>query len=470
MRKLAVVLVFVAAIVGCWFYFQSRVITVWLYTDYAFRFKHADWPTLVESRFKEVNRIYQLNGTGVRWKLVDAKLTDPTSDVPGIDNRRANMVFHMNAKADVFVILTGVQEGDRTGSVNPFARVAVVVDFPDKSESLNCRSLAHELSHLFGALNDPAWQETLMGEKPESNKFSARTIALIKRMRSYPFAQGIDGLSQGSWDKKALAALAADDAGVHVNALAHAHTVLGTALLNERKKDAALVHFRLAVQADPKNATSRLNLAEAYTRNGQDDMALEQVREVVRLEPDKPLSHRALGALLARTHRPEEALQEFQTAARMEPQNAENQVMLGMQLATMFGRLDDSIAALQTAVRLNPDAPLARQGLEKAQALKQRVAEELVKQRELVHHSPDDPDAHYRLAKVEARAGDLAGAIRDFQKSADLRPTNGVPHAELAEMYCVKGDYPDAWAEVRKARALGTDPPASLIARLPALK
>ena len=466
----AAVLVSVAAIVGMWFFFQSKEIKVWVYTDYAFRYSHSDWPALVESRFQEVNRIYQRNRTGVRWKVVDSSQTDPVSAAPGIDSRRANMSLHFDRPTDVYVIITGVHEGDRTGSVSPFTRVAMVVDFPDKSESINARLMAHELAHLFGAPHDPAWLETLMGEKPESNKFSGRTIAVIQRMRNYPFALGIDGLSRDSWEEKALAALAQDDAAAHSNALSHAHSVLGTALLNERKVDPALAHFRAAVAADPGNKVARLNLAQAYTRNGQDDLALEQGREVAKLTPDDPLVHRALGALLGRNHQPEAAVEELQIAARLGPKNAENQVLLAMQLAVMPGRLDDSIAAFQEALRIDPQSTATRKYLDKAQTLKERVNEALVRDRAMAHDKPDDPDVHYQLAKVEARAGDLKGAIRDFQKSADLRPTSGTPHRELAEMYLLTGDYNAAWAEIRKARALGTEPPQSLIARLPAQK
>jgi Flp pilus assembly protein TadD len=461
MRKLAVVLAFVAAIVGCWFYFQSRAITVWLFTDISFRANHTDWPALVESRFKEVNRIFLRNRTGIRWKVVNASETDPTSKINGIDNRRANMIFHVDNRADVFVVLTGVQEGGRTGSVGPFTRVAVVVDFPQKSETLNGRLLAHELTQLFGAPSDPAWQ-------PESNSYPPKTLDLIRRMRNYPFALGIDGLAQGSWEKRALAAVAEDDTRTHTNPLAHAHTVLGTALLNERKGDAALVHLRQAAQADPNNPRLRLNLAEAYTRNGQDQEALREGREVVRLAPHDALSHRALGALLGRTHQPEEALKELQIAAQMDPQNAETQVLIGAELGSMFGRIDEAIAVLQEALRLDPNASQASKGLEQLQALKQRVADELVKERGRIQQDPADSQAHYLLAKAEARAGDLAGAIREFEKASTLRPDNGTVHSELAEVYSAQGDFVNAWAEVRKARALGAEPPAALIARLPA--
>src|ERR1022692_985755 len=104
---LAAVVASIASIVGVWFYFATTVINVWVYTDYAFRYKHPEWPGLMESRFQEVNRIYRRNGTGVRWKVLDASQIDPTSNIPGLDSRRANMVFHLDRPTDIFVILTG---------------------------------------------------------------------------------------------------------------------------------------------------------------------------------------------------------------------------------------------------------------------------------------------------------------------------------------------------------------------------
>ncbi len=467
---LAAVLASIALMVGIRFYFASRVITVWVYTDFTFRDKHPEWPGLVQSRFDEVNRIYQANGTGILWKVLDSSQLDPTRNIPGLDTRRANMALHFDRPCDVYVLLTDVHEGDRTGTVHPFTRVAVIVDYPDKSESLNARLMARELAHLFGVPRDPAWFSILMSEKPESSQFSPRSIAVIKRMRNYPFALGIDALSQSSWEKRALDAVSKDDVAAHANPMGHAHTIVGTSLIDERKNDAALAHFRAAVAADPQNKTMRLNLAEVYTRTGQYELALDQAREAVRLAPNDGLAHRALGALLGRNRQPEAALQELQTAIRLDPNNVENQVLLGYEYAGMFGHLDDAVAALQEAARVDPGSHAAQRGLQTAEFLKARVESEIVRQRKLIEVNPNDPDAHYRLAKVEARAGDLKGAIRDFQKAAELRPDNGSPHAELAELYMVQGDTEAAWAEIRKARALGTEPSQSLLARLPAQK
>jgi tetratricopeptide (TPR) repeat protein len=394
--------------------------------------------------------------------VLDSSQVDPTAALSGIDNRRANMALHLDRPTDVFVILTGVKQGSRTGSVSPFTRVAVVVDYPDKSESVNGRLLAHELTHLFGATRDT--------EKPESEKFSPRTVALIRRLRNYPFIRGVDALADGGWDKTALTAVSQDDFAAQDNPMAHAHSVLGTAFINERKIAPALVHFRAAVQADPQNKAMRLNLAEALTRDGQYDKALEQAREAVRLAPGDPLAHRALAALLGRNRQPEAALQEVQAAIRLDPNNPQNQLLLGYEYAAMFGHLDDAVAALQEAAREAPDSLMARNSLEQAQTLRARVEAEIEKQRAVLHDKPNDPDAHYRLAKAEARAGDLKDAIADMRRACELRPDSAATHTELAELYLVSGDTATAWEEIRKVRALGTEPPASLLARFPAQK
>jgi tetratricopeptide (TPR) repeat protein len=470
MWALAAVAASVALIAGIWFLTKSREIKVWVYTDYAFRFNHKDWPNLIATRFQEANRIYQRNDTGVRWKVVDSSQVDPTVNGGTIDARRADMTLHFDRPSDIYVIFSGVQQAGRTGSVSPFTRVALIVDYPQKSEAVNGRLLAHELAHLFGVPQDPSQQAALMDDKPENGTFSPRTVAVIRSMRGYPFDLGIDGLASGSWLKKAIAAVSQDDVAVKGNAMGHAHTVLATALINERKNARALVQYRAAVDADPQNIFTHLNLAEAYSRDGQYDKALQQAREAVRVAPDNALSHRALGSLLGRNHQPEAALKELQIAIRLEPNNPQNEVLLGYEYASMFGHLDDAVSALQEAARVDPNSSLARTGLEKAENFKERLQEALKTQRANVHDHPDDPDAHYRLGKLEAFDGDFKNAIADLQKSAELRPGSAATHTELAELYLDKGDPETAWQEIRKVRALGTEPPASLIARLPPQK
>src|ERR1035438_9491263 len=80
---------------------QPRVIRVRVYSDYAFRLQHSNWPDLVESRFRGAAQIFQQSGTGVKWKVIGSNDTDPSSDVATLDGRRTVLPELGDSKADV---------------------------------------------------------------------------------------------------------------------------------------------------------------------------------------------------------------------------------------------------------------------------------------------------------------------------------------------------------------------------------
>ena len=43
---------------------RPRVITVRVYSDYSFRLQHSNWSDLLESRFRNANRIFQQSEIG----------------------------------------------------------------------------------------------------------------------------------------------------------------------------------------------------------------------------------------------------------------------------------------------------------------------------------------------------------------------------------------------------------------------
>jgi len=462
-RAAALAVVLVAAGGGLWRFLQPRQLTVSVLTDPAFRMTHANWSSLVESRFREVNRIYSNAGTGVRWKLLTADHTDPTATIATLDRRAAALPFDIESKADVLVAITGVHEGRRTGSAAPFARAIVVVDSADQPEAHNAIVLAHELAHLFGAQHEPAALRTILAETPETATFSPKSVQLIRRMRDYPFQSGVGGLLQGSWAKRAVDAIAAADPGSSGNSTARAHQVIAAALLNGRRRDQAIEHFRAAIEGDPNNAGTRLEIALAYSRNSQDDMAAAELREAVRLAPGNPITHRSLGMVLVKTHDTEAAAEELTTAARLDPSNAETQLTLGYALSQQVGRTDAAIAALQEALRLNPRLAVAQRDLDTLVTQKKRFQDEVARLRVQVQQAPADSDAHFRLGQAEERTGDFQAAEREFQKAIELHPGAGRPHADLALLAYLRGDYQAAQREVDKAKAAGVEPPSLVV-------
>src|ERR1017187_6733719 len=157
---------------GCAFLLlKPRVIAVRVYSDYSFRLQHPNWQDLVESRFRDAGLIFKQSGTGVRWKVLSSDSTDPTSDLPTLDSRRRVLPQQSDHKAAVLVSFTGIHEGDRIGSTNPFSGTAIVVDFPDRSESANTVILAENLALMFAALVDPAWVQSASAADPQSVRF-----------------------------------------------------------------------------------------------------------------------------------------------------------------------------------------------------------------------------------------------------------------------------------------------------------
>jgi tetratricopeptide (TPR) repeat protein len=445
---------------------QPRVITVRVYSDYAFRLQHSNWPDLLESRFRDANLIFQQSGTGVRWKVVGSNDTDPTSNLAGIDSRRAVLPDQGDSKADVLVSFTGMHEGPRTGSTSPFSRGVIVVDFPDRTESANLIILAENLAHIFAAPIDAAWLQSASALAPQSVRFPPRIVTLIHQLRGYHFAAGVDGLLEGSWGQRAVDAIAQADSAPNSNHAARAQQMVGIALLNERRRDDAVVHLREAARLDPKSAAIRVETALALSRNGQDADALAELAEAVRLEPNNAILHQSFGSLLVKMRRSEEAIEELNIAARLDPKNINTQLALATAFSQQLGRFDAVDAALHEALRLDPQSAAAARDLEQLAANKQALADEIARQRPRIQRAPDDSDAHYRLGDAIARTGDFQTGLRELRKSIELRPSYGPAHAESAAVYYQLGDYAAAWREVKQARDLGTEPPSGLVASL----
>ncbi|MGA2195903.1 MAG: hypothetical protein ABSH40_11585, partial [Bryobacteraceae bacterium] len=230
----------VAAAGSSFMLLQPRAITVRVYSDYSFRLQHSNWPDLLTSRFRDAALVFQQSGAGVKWKILGSNSTDPTSDMTTLDGRRAVLPELGDKKADVLVSFTGLHEGDRIGSTNPFSRSAMVVDFPDRSESANTIILAANLAHMFAAPVDAAWVQSASAAAPQSVRFPPRVVTLIHQLRRYNFAAGVDGLLQGSWAQRAADAIAQSDTTPNSNPAAHAQQVIGIALLNDRRRDAAV--------------------------------------------------------------------------------------------------------------------------------------------------------------------------------------------------------------------------------------
>jgi tetratricopeptide (TPR) repeat protein len=457
------VLVVVAAAAGAWWYYAApRELTVTIFPDFAYR-QRSDWKELLKSRIAEVSRIYE-SQTGLRWKIASIEPDDPiNASTDTLDNRRAELAHKRRYGADLLLIVSGSRDGNRLGSVTPFSHAALVVDFTDRSELRNVVTMAHELAHICGAPDEPG-TDTLMAPDPRDTRFSARAAKLIHRLRRYDFAQGVDGLQ--SWgESSAVSALADADRGLFPNPLSQAHQSLALSLANDARYADAIRQQREAVKLEPREPKLRCELAQMLLQNSEVDNAIQALRDGVRVTPDNARLHAMLAAALSKRDR-EEAIEEYLKAARLDPQNAAYQEVLGSQLVLGMGRVDDAIAAFQEAIRLDPGMVKARDGLIKAQQLKETALADVARLSREAGAARTNWKLYYELGVAESRAANFDGASRAFTKAAELDPRAAQVHTVMALMHYIHGDFAAASAELNRASELGMPPRADFVAAL----
>ena len=463
--------IFVLAVaLGCggyWAYKNLRPVplTARVYTDYSFRLQHSNWPEVVDARFHNAARIFEQSNTAIQWKLLASNEVDPTGNVATLDGRRS-VLLQQGGSGDVLIVMTGVKDGERLNSVNPFTRSVIVVDYPDRSETANTLILAQALARLFAAPVDLNWVQSSSSQSVDSIRFPANAVAVIHDLHRYPFASGIDGLLQGSWAKKAVSTLTQHDVPKTGNAEAHAQQVVGISLLNERRRDAAVEHLRQASKLDPNSVALHVETALALSRNGEDQDAIKELQQALKIEPNNAGLHQSLASIYVKLRRTEDAIDEVNAALKIEPRSATSQIVLASALSQQIGHFDAVAKALNEALAIDPNSAAARRDLEQLARNREAISDEIQNLHERLQKVPGDANAHYRLGIAIARTGDLQGGLKELQKSIELSPKYGPAYSETAEIEYELGDYAAAWREVKQARATGTEPPAGFLTGL----
>jgi Flp pilus assembly protein TadD len=98
--------------------------------------------------------------------------------------------------------------------------------------------------------------------------------------------------------------------------------------LERGELDAAERSLRGAVEAGPRNAVARVNLAALLSRQGRLEEAAERYREAVALAPGLAPAWRGLGLALTRLERAQEAREALERALALDPGDRRAQTLL----------------------------------------------------------------------------------------------------------------------------------------------
>jgi tetratricopeptide (TPR) repeat protein len=133
------------------------------------------------------------------------------------------------------------------------------------------------------------------------------------------------------------------------------HNGLGSALALQGRADAAIAHYRRALQLAPRLALAHFNLAVTLSESPDTrDEAAEHYRRVLALEPANYEAHLNLGTLLCVQGRLEEAVAHYTRVVQIHPDCALGRYDLGKILAAT-DRPQEGIAQLRAALKLAPE-------------------------------------------------------------------------------------------------------------------
>lgn len=136
------------------------------------------------------------------------------------------------------------------------------------------------------------------------------------------------------------------------NYLAHYH--LGTALLGEGKRNAAIAHFLKAAEIKPNYEPAYNSIGIALQLEGRFSEALSYYRAAIEIKPDYGDAFYNLGTLYDAMGKPDEAITAYRQAIKFRPESAAFYNNLGVVL-TKKGQVEEAIIAFNQALLLNPD-------------------------------------------------------------------------------------------------------------------
>ncbi len=203
------------------------------------------------------------------------------------------------------------------------------------------------------------------------------------------------------------------------------------------------------VTTHPEVARGHNNLAWALQQHGQSAQANEHFARAIALQPDYVAARYSWGVALLDQGRATDAIAQFEVAVRLAPAHADAQLNLGNALMQV-ARAADAIPHYEEALRLKPAAD-AHFDLGVALADLGRNNEAALHFRAALQENPALPEAHYWLARIAERAGQLTDAERDYTETLRLAPEHAAAHARLGVLLARSDRLPAAAEHLRAA-------------------
>src|SRR5882762_2166058 len=207
----------------------------------------------------------------------------------------------------------------------------------------------------------------------------------------------------------------------------------GRSLWEKRSGDnipKAIAFYEQAIARDPNYALAYAGLSSAYIilpfwagvdRLDAYSKAKDAALKALRLDPNLAEAHLALGKVLffSEIDLPG-AMREYKRAIELQPNDATAHHWLGNDALSALGRFEEAIAQGKRAVELDPLSPVINADLGATFYYANRFDESARQLRKTLEIDPTFFYARFNLGIALQAAGDLSGAIAEYEKAKQL--------------------------------------------------
>jgi serine/threonine-protein kinase len=207
----------------------------------------------------------------------------------------------------------------------------------------------------------------------------------------------------------------------------------GKSLWEKRSGDnipKAIAYYEQAIARDPNYALAYAGLAKAYILlpfyAGADRLdafskAKDAALKALRLDPNLAEAHAALGKVLFFSEIDlTGAMREYKRAIELQPNDPTAHHWLGNDTLAALGRFEEAIAQGKRAVELDPLSPVINTDFGTIFYYAHRYEESAMQLRKTLEIDPTFFYAHFNLGIALQAAGDLSGAIAEYEKAKRL--------------------------------------------------
>jgi TolB-like protein/DNA-binding winged helix-turn-helix (wHTH) protein/Tfp pilus assembly protein PilF len=217
----------------------------------------------------------------------------------------------------------------------------------------------------------------------------------------------------------------------------------------------AIRYFTKAVDADPNYARAYAGLADSYALAGDWKYGVLAPREAYPKAKAAAAKAIALDSTLGEAHISlafcldgfdwnwESGGREYKRGIELSPDYATGHDWYGWHLAE-FGRNDEAIAEVETAVSLDPLSLIIGADLAEEFVIAHRFEEAITQSRKTMTLDPFFGNAHYVMGQALAQERRHKEAIAELQKAIELSPGSTAFAANLAFAYASSGRTEDA--------------------------